>query len=105
MAIRVRRRPTHPGAPGEAAGLDADYETLDLAKALVPSAFRGYVPARHPAAGLLVVIEVEVLAAALETSRRMHQAVTERAALSALVLYRGADWSRHPVSVGPSTRT
>jgi hypothetical protein len=35
--------------PGEAAGLDADYETLDLAKALVPSAFRGYVPARHPA--------------------------------------------------------
>jgi len=35
--------------PGEAAGLDADYQTLDLAKALVPSAFRGYVPARHPA--------------------------------------------------------
>jgi hypothetical protein len=35
--------------PGEAAGLDADYETLALAKALVPSAFRGYVPARHPA--------------------------------------------------------
>jgi hypothetical protein len=35
--------------PGEAAGLDADYETLDLAKALVPAAFRGHVPARHPA--------------------------------------------------------
>jgi hypothetical protein len=35
--------------PGEAAGLDADYVTLDLAKALVPSAFRGHVPARHPA--------------------------------------------------------
>ena len=35
-----------PGAPGEA---DADYPTLDRAKALVPSAFRGYVPARHPA--------------------------------------------------------
>ena len=35
--------------PGEAAGLDADYETLALAKALVPAAFRGYVPARHPA--------------------------------------------------------
>ena len=35
--------------PGEAAGLDADYETLALAKALVPSVFRGYVPARHPA--------------------------------------------------------
>jgi hypothetical protein len=35
--------------PGEAAGLDADYVTLDMAKALVPSAFRGYVPARHPA--------------------------------------------------------
>jgi hypothetical protein len=35
--------------PGEAAGLDADYQTLDIAKALVPSAFRGYVPARHPA--------------------------------------------------------
>lgn len=35
--------------PGEAGGVDADYETLDMAKALVPSAFRGYVPARHPA--------------------------------------------------------
>ncbi|AND86781.1 MULTISPECIES: DUF309 domain-containing protein [Bradyrhizobium] len=34
--------------PGEA-GLDADYETLAMAKALVPSAFRGHVPARHPA--------------------------------------------------------
>ncbi|HEV2152748.1 DUF309 domain-containing protein [Bradyrhizobium sp.] len=35
--------------PGETGGVDADYETLDMAKALVPSAFRGYVPARHPA--------------------------------------------------------
>ncbi|PIT04375.1 hypothetical protein TSA1_29170 [Bradyrhizobium nitroreducens] len=35
--------------PGEAAGLDADYETLALAKAMVPPAFRGHVPARHPA--------------------------------------------------------
>ncbi|WP_431206149.1 DUF309 domain-containing protein [Bradyrhizobium betae] len=35
--------------PGDAAGLDADYVTLDLAKSLVPPAFRGYVPARHPA--------------------------------------------------------
>lgn len=35
--------------PGETGGTDADYETLDMAKALVPSAFRGYVPARHPA--------------------------------------------------------
>jgi len=35
--------------PGDAAGLDADYVTLDLAKALVPPAFRGYVPARRPA--------------------------------------------------------
>jgi hypothetical protein len=35
--------------PGEAAEPDADYQTLDIAKALVPSAFRGYVPARHPA--------------------------------------------------------
>lgn len=35
--------------PGETGGVDADYETLDLAKALVPSAFRGHVPARHPA--------------------------------------------------------
>ncbi|MHC2752833.1 hypothetical protein ACVIWV_008287 [Bradyrhizobium diazoefficiens] len=34
--------------PGEA-GLDADYETLAMAKALAPSAFRGHVPARHPA--------------------------------------------------------
>jgi len=35
--------------PGETGALDADYETLDLAKAMVPSAFRGHVPARHPA--------------------------------------------------------
>ncbi len=35
--------------PGETGAVDADYETLDMAKALVPSAFRGYVPARHPA--------------------------------------------------------
>jgi hypothetical protein len=35
--------------PGETGVVDADYETLDMAKALVPSAFRGYVPARHPA--------------------------------------------------------
>jgi hypothetical protein len=28
---------------------DADHDTLWQAKALVPSAFRGYVPARHPA--------------------------------------------------------
>ena len=35
--------------PGEAGALDADYETLAQAKALVPPAFRGYVPARHPA--------------------------------------------------------
>lgn len=35
--------------PGETGASDADSETLDLAKALVPSVFRGYVPARHPA--------------------------------------------------------
>ena len=35
--------------PGEIAEVDADYETLDMAKTLVPPAFRGYVPARHPA--------------------------------------------------------
>ncbi|MBR0972257.1 MULTISPECIES: DUF309 domain-containing protein [Bradyrhizobium] len=35
--------------PGETGAVDADHETLDLAKALVPSAFRGHVPARHPA--------------------------------------------------------
>src|SRR5215470_18544980 len=35
--------------PGEANAADADYETLAKAKALVPPAFRGYVPARHPA--------------------------------------------------------
>ena len=34
---------------GRDGGVDADYETLEIAKALVPSAFRGYVPARHPA--------------------------------------------------------
>jgi len=31
--------------PGETGAVDADYVTLDMAKALVPSAFRGYVPA------------------------------------------------------------
>jgi hypothetical protein len=35
--------------PGEAYEPDADYETLAQVKLLVPSAFRGYVPARHPA--------------------------------------------------------
>ena len=35
--------------PGEAGAVDADSETLRLAKAMVPPAFRGYVPARHPA--------------------------------------------------------
>jgi Domain of unknown function (DUF309) len=35
-----------PGATEEAA---ADYETLAQAELLVPSRFRGYVPARHPA--------------------------------------------------------
>src|SRR6202790_5213354 len=35
--------------PGGTAGAAADYETLAQAKLLVPSRFRGYVPARHPA--------------------------------------------------------
>ena len=35
--------------PGEADEADADYETLAQITALVPSRFRGYVPARHPA--------------------------------------------------------
>ena len=35
--------------PGETAEAAADYETLAQAKLLVPSRFRGYVPARHPA--------------------------------------------------------
>src|ERR1700744_1577576 len=35
--------------PGEADEADADYETLAQVKLLVPPAFRGYVPARHPA--------------------------------------------------------
>ncbi|AWM03847.1 DUF309 domain-containing protein [Bradyrhizobium amphicarpaeae] len=35
--------------PGETGEVDSDDETLGLAKAMVPSAFRGYVPARHPA--------------------------------------------------------
>ena len=35
--------------PGETGVADADSETLDLAKALVPPVFRGHVPARHPA--------------------------------------------------------
>jgi predicted metal-dependent hydrolase len=35
--------------PGETEEADADYETLAQAKLLVPSRFRDYVPARHPA--------------------------------------------------------
>jgi hypothetical protein len=35
--------------PGEGHEADADYETLAQVKLLVPPAFRGYVPARHPA--------------------------------------------------------
>src|ERR1700726_5217823 len=35
--------------PAETAEAGADYETLAQVKLLVPSAFRGYVPARHPA--------------------------------------------------------
>jgi hypothetical protein len=35
--------------PGETAEAQADHETLAQAKLLVPSRFRGYVPARHPA--------------------------------------------------------
>ncbi len=36
-------------APVETYEPDADYETLAQVKLLVPAAFRGYVPARHPA--------------------------------------------------------
>ena len=35
--------------PGETAEAEADHETLAKAKALVPSRFRDFVPARHPA--------------------------------------------------------
>ena len=35
--------------PGETAENDADHDTLWQAKALVPSRFRDFVPARHPA--------------------------------------------------------
>ena len=35
--------------PGQTAEAEADYDTLAQAKLLVPSRFRGYVPARHPA--------------------------------------------------------
>ena len=35
--------------PGETAEAEADYDTLAHAKALVPSRFRDFVPARHPA--------------------------------------------------------
>jgi Domain of unknown function (DUF309) len=35
--------------PGETAEANADHDTLWQAKALVPSRFRDYVPARHPA--------------------------------------------------------
>ena len=35
--------------PGETAEAEADHDTLWEAKALVPSRFHGFVPARHPA--------------------------------------------------------
>jgi hypothetical protein len=35
--------------PGATADAEADHDTLWQAKALVPSRFRGFVPARHPA--------------------------------------------------------
>ena len=35
--------------PGESAEAEADHDTLWQAKALVPSRFRDFVPARHPA--------------------------------------------------------
>jgi hypothetical protein len=35
--------------PGETAEAEADYDTLATVTALVPSRFRGFVPARHPA--------------------------------------------------------
>ena len=35
--------------PGERADAEPDHDTLWQAKALVPSQFRGFVPARHPA--------------------------------------------------------
>src|SRR5471030_1532356 len=35
--------------PGESADAEADHDTLWHAKALVPSRFRDFVPARHPA--------------------------------------------------------
>jgi hypothetical protein len=35
--------------PGETAEAEADHDTLACAKALVPSRFRGHLPARHPA--------------------------------------------------------
>src|SRR5450432_1628633 len=35
--------------PGETEEADADYDTLAQAKLLVPSRFRDFVPARHPA--------------------------------------------------------
>jgi hypothetical protein len=35
--------------PGESADSEADHDTLWHAKALVPSRFRDFIPARHPA--------------------------------------------------------
>src|SRR6202158_2196350 len=42
-------RPQWAYVPGETAEPEADHDTLWQAKALVPSQFRGFVPARHPA--------------------------------------------------------
>src|SRR5712691_7361212 len=58
------------------------------------------VHAAHVAgAGLLVVVEIEVLATRGDATGRMHHAVAERAALAALVGFCCARCARHPVSV------
>src|ERR1700687_2154259 len=42
-------RPQWAYVPGERADAEPDHDTLWQAQALVPSQFRGFVPARHPA--------------------------------------------------------
>ena len=49
LSVANLQLPRWAYVPGEADEADADYETLAQITALVPSRFRGYVPARHPA--------------------------------------------------------
>src|SRR5262249_14969702 len=93
-ALRQRRAGhLHAAEPMARALLFLEHRHVDLAAEDLVDAAHEAVP------GLLVVERVERRAVAGDAPRRMHQAIAERAAVTALVLYRWADWGRHSVSV------